>query len=367
MTYRLSDSPSGRARRWEQRATRGRRRSRSGAPWFFRPILILLAFASIIVLAWQGVEYALRGRPRNVVAPADATSHGTPNLPPGSASLWQRDVFVSLDESVRHAIEGDVTETNVSVDRAASILMNARLRSQFAPPDFFDDTLAKLDEILTAYHTNSRLTEHVTLARIELAQLRSSLEPVPPDTPSSIQPEDLLLPTFAAKQAMAEGAKQPDAAAAKSSDSTSTQPATTAASHDAADKSPDKSPPGQVFVGAPRTLASGDVLDPESLGGTLLDATNMPLRSEILEPPASRLFADSVRVENITIVGATQTLDGIHWKNVTFIGTRLRYEGGELDLNNVRFIHCLYGFEANERGGRIATAIARGETRLVID
>jgi hypothetical protein len=367
MTYRFSESPSGRTRRWEQR--RNRSRSRSAAPWFFRPLLILLAFISIVVLAWQGVQYALRNRPRNVVAPANVTA----NPPPGVTPPWQRDVFVSLDESVRHAIEGDVTETNVSIDRAASLFTNARLRSQFAPPDFFDETLAKLDEILSAYHTNSRLTEHVTLARIELAQLRSSLEPVPATTPSSIQPEDLLLPNAATKRAMVEGVKQSDGTTSKSGDATATATsaatsAMTSAARDGADKSsPDKSPPGQVFVGAPRTIAAGAVVNPESLGGTLLDATNMPLRSEILEPPMSRLFTDNVHVEDLTIVGATQTLDGIHWKNVTFIGTRLRYEGGELDLNNVHFIHCLFGFEANERGARVATAIARGETRLVIE
>jgi hypothetical protein len=313
------------------------------------------------VLAWEGVQYALRNHPRNVVAPADVTA----NPPPGITPPWQRDVFVSLDESVRHAIEGDVTETNVSIDRATSLLTTARLRTQFAPADFFDETLAKLDEILSAYHTNSRLTEHVTLARIELAQLRSSLEPVPPGTPSSIQPEDLLLPNAATKQAMVEGVKQSDGTASKSGDATATA---TSAARDGADKSsPDKSPPGQVFVGAPRTIAAGATLNPESLGGTLLDATNMPLRSEILEPPMSRLFTDNVHVQDISIVGATQTLDGIHWKNVTFIGTRLRYEGGELDLDNVHVIHCLFGFEANDRGGRIATAIARGETILVIE
>jgi hypothetical protein len=322
------------------------------------------------VLVWEGVQYALRNRPRNVLAPASVNS----NSPPGITPPWQRDVFVSLDESVRHAIEGDVTETNVSVDRAASILTTARLRSQFAPPDFFDETLAKLDEILAAYHTNSRLTEHVTLARIELAQLRSSLEPVPSGTPSSIQPEDLLLPNAATKRAMVGGVKQSDGTTSKSDDATATATsaatsAVTSAARDGADKSSsDKSPPpGQIFVGAPRTIASGAVLNPESLGGTLLDATNMPLRSEILEPPTSRLFTDNVHVQDISIVGATQTLDGIHWKNVTFIGTRLRYEGGELDLNNVHFIHCLFGFEANDRGGRIATAIARGETILVIE
>jgi len=93
----------------------------------------------------------------------------------------------------------------------------------------------------------------------------------------------------------------------------------------------------------------------------------MPSSAEILEPPPSRIFADNVHVENLTIAGAAQTLDGIHWKNVTFIGTHLRYEGGEVDLHNVRFIHCMFGFPSDDRGGRLATAIARGQTTVVIE
>ena len=93
----------------------------------------------------------------------------------------------------------------------------------------------------------------------------------------------------------------------------------------------------------------------------------MPPTAEILEPPSSRLFVDDVRVENLAIAGGTQTLDGMHWKNVIFIGTRLRYEGGEVDLQNVRFVHCMFGFTTDGRGARIASAIAAGKTTLVIE
>src|ERR1700721_2919692 len=49
--------------------------------------------------------------------------------------------------------------------------------------------------------------------------------------------------------------------------------------------------------------------------------------SEVLLPPSTRNFNDNVRVEGLTIEGASQPLDGVRWKNVTFIGMRLRYEG----------------------------------------
>jgi hypothetical protein len=36
-------------------------------------------------------------------------------------------------------------------------------------------------------------------------------------------------------------------------------------------------------------------------------------------------------------------------------------------LHSVRFIRCMFGFNEDERGGRLATAIARGQTTLVIE
>src|SRR5579862_8757754 len=196
MSYRFSDSPSGRVRHWERRRSRS-----SSAPWFIRPLIILLAFVLMIVLAFRAVQYALHGRHGNSRANVAAYE----SAPPGSRTAanpataiipgWQRDVIVALDEAQRHASEGDATETNVAVDRAASIVIVARLRSQPTPPDFFDDALAKLDQILAAYHTNSRLTAHVTDARIQLAELRSYIEPIPPGTPSSVNIDDLLVAT----------------------------------------------------------------------------------------------------------------------------------------------------------------------------
>ncbi len=385
MSQRFSDSPSGRERHWERR----RRRGRPSAPWFVRPLIILLAFALIVVLTWRGVQYALHTRPGSARANAAAYESANPSNHPATnpaANIipgWQRDVIVALDEAQRHASEGDATETNVAVDRAASIVIVARLRSQPTPPDFFDDALSKLDQILAAYHTNSRLTAHVTDARIELAELRSSIEPIPPGTPSSVNLDELLVatatgatepPSSAASTASTPGAP-PDAASSSAAPPTSSAPSAAklpaSASSNSAPAGNSKSArdvaPGQVFVGAPRVLAIGAVLNPASLGGNLLDATSMPSGAEILEPPPSRIFADNVRVENLTIAGAAQTLDGIHWKNVTFIGTHLRYEGGEVDLHDVRFIHCMFGFPSDDRGGRLATAIARGQTTVVIE
>jgi len=73
-----------------------------------------------------------------------------------------------------------------------------------------------------------------------------------------------------------------------------------------------------------------------------------------------------VRVEGLTIAGAAQTVDAIRWKDVTFVGTRLRYEGGEVSVQNVRFTNCTFGFSTDERGARLADAIALGQTSFVM-
>ena len=308
-------------------------------------MLTILSLLLAATLAWQGVRYAQRERRGNAGAVQETP---TPAPPLPAQDAWQRDVAVALDEAVRHATEGDVTDTEISVDRATSFLTFARLHSKPVPIDFYDTVLAKLDQILLAYHENTRLIEHVTLARIELAQLRSSLESVPSGAHAA--------------GANASGAN----ASAANSPGAAPHGANSSGANSSGAKS-DEPAAGHILAGAPRALVIGSKLDPASLGGNYLDATSMPPTAEILEPPSSRLFVDDVRVENLAIAGGTQTLDGMHWKNVIFIGTRLRYEGGEVDLQNVRFVHCMFGFTTDGRGARIASAIAAGKTTLVIE
>jgi hypothetical protein len=155
-----------------------------------------------------------------------------------------------------------------------------------------------LDHVTQQNPGDQRLLEHITSARIELATLRSAQE-TPPSAPAG----------------------------------------------------------GSFALDSPRHMAKNQTLNPASLRKKSLDAKMLPEFSEILVPPESRSLADNIRVEDLTFVGAAQTLDGIRWRNVTFIGTRLRYEGGGLSLQNVRFIRCRFGLPSDERGARIAAAI----------
>jgi len=268
------------------------------------PILLILLIGR---LAWQSV-HSIRGAS---LSPA----HSTATISPAAAPVapWQRDFSDSLDEASQDISSGNISAAEFAVDRAESILTAARLQGLDTQPPFFMTALAALDRVAQERPQDDRFFDHVAQARVSLAELRSSW--VDPASPGAADPPADLHP---------------------------------------------------VRIAAPRELAAHETLGPGQLYGNYLDATLMPDTAEILLPPTTRSLDDAVRVENITISGAAQTLDGIHWRNVTFIGTRLRYESGELDLDHVRFVRCRFGIPSDERGARLATALALGQSSITI-
>lgn len=313
------DTPSGRARHWRRRGS-----AITPIPNYAQVIVVLLAIA-IVYSAGQGIYKHLRAsakRPTLVYVPANAAPGAAP-LPRianpialAGANQWQADVTLPLDSSLADAQAGNMIAAEVDADRAATLLQAARVQAISAAPnisaspEFFSAAVATLEHVIQAKPDNGRLAEHARLAEIALAELFSSLRHAPAE----------------------------NAAAQK-----------------------------RVAGKSPRTIVGGTLLNPASLGGNFLDANSMPYSAEILEPPSTRAFADNIRVEDITFSGAAQTLDGIHWRNVVFVGTRLRYEGREVSLDNVQFIRCTFGFTTDARGGRLASAIALGQSSLLIE
>jgi hypothetical protein len=273
------------------------------APVYVRYAVLALAAVLLITLLWRGIRWTMH--PTRIPSEGMPATYSSAPAPP--VISWQHDFADALDGAARDAGAGNLSSAEMDVDRAETIVTIARLQSRAADPDFFAASLAGLDRVLQKHGDDPRLLEHVTLTRIEIAAFRSGLLP----------PVARTVPF--------------------------------------------------VTVGAPRELAANALLNPAVLGGSYLDATIMPDTSEILLPPATRSFSDNVRVENLTIEGAAQTLDGIRWRNVTFIGTRLRYEGGQLDLQGVHFSRCRFGFAADDRGARLANAIALGQASITIE
>ncbi|MFZ0977988.1 MAG: hypothetical protein WAN23_01180 [Candidatus Acidiferrales bacterium] len=297
---------------------------RSPWPRYSAWVVIIVALALIGRLVWQGSRYFTRREQPAAVAQVTAPTPGSQ----GHAMVpWERDMLTSIDEGIQDEEAGRMAAAEIDVDRAASMATAMRLESRATQADFFWASLGELDRVLAAGSSDADMMDHVTQARIALAELRSSQNGGAAET---------------------QGAS--DEVAPIASDATGT-----------------KGDVNKVSIAAPRELAADSVLDPATLGRKYLDATFMPDTSEILLPPATRAFADNVRVENVTIAGAAQTLDGIHWRDVTFVGTHLRYESGELDLQNVHFVNCRFGFPSNDDGARLANAIALGQTSITID
>jgi hypothetical protein len=334
MSFRIWDTPSGRFRRWGKRG-----HGYTRAPKFARVAVVLLAAALVGTIAWQLVQRVLHPvRTAGVVTAGSAAGEGS--SAPGIAA-WESQVMDALQDATAQGTAGNITAAEVGVDRAAAIVTAARLQEEPAVPDFFDAGIRGLDQVLRTHPDNQRLLEHVTQARIELAQLRCAQTKAATaggsDTPGPF-------PRGAMDGAIASVPVGPNTKAPHAEEI-----------------------PGHLVLASPRAVAAQSVLDAAAAHGNYFDATLMPETAEIILPPATRLFVDDVRVEGLTFEGASQTLDGIHWKNVTFIGTRLRYEGGQVSLSNVRFVRCTFGFSTDERGARLASAIALGQTSFVIE
>jgi hypothetical protein len=346
---------------WPAPRSRGRRRHSHSLqdrrePNWVRVLVIAALVAVVGTLAWWGVTDMV---PR---------SHRVPPPPPkfvakpdaGSPSTWQRETAASFDAALREATAGNLTAAQMAVDRGTAIITASRVQKQSAAPDYFETSIAQLDRVVKAHPGNERLDEHVNLARIEIAQLRSSL--------------DAQAANAAAPLAGSTSDANPTANFAANSPTNSSSANSSAAG--GADNGPPRrtgalkgaaTTPNRVSIGAPQSVDAGALVDPALMHGSFIDATLMPHTSELLEPPSSRTFADKVRVENLTFAGATQTLDGLRFKNVTFIGTRLRFEGGQVELQNVHFINCTFGFTTDARGARLANAVALGRTSLLIE
>jgi hypothetical protein len=387
---------------WSAPRSRSKRRHSHSSqdrsvPGWARFVILAALVAVVGTLAWRGVQERAHPSRRSraydsapgIPAPAaNRSANSARNLAPNSvpnsliagagnvSATWQRETAASFDAALREATAGNLTAAQMAVDRGAAIVTASRVQKQSAAPDYFETSIAQLDRVVKAHPGNERLDEHVNLARIEIAQLRSALEaPSANATPalaatSDANPAANFAVGSAANSSAAGGADNSGKAGALKGAATNPSVGANAAANSAANSSGSAANTGdanRVSIGAPQSVATGSLVDPTLMGGSFIDATLMPHTSELLEPPSSRTFADKVRVENLTFAGATQTLDGLRFKNVTFIGTRLRFEGGQVELQNVHFINCTFGFTTDARGARLANAVALGHTSLLIE
>jgi hypothetical protein len=325
---------SSRSRRWKRR----KKRNAVARAWTW-VIGVALIVAIVVGVVWEFADQVEFQRSRRTTMRAAALDviRGT-DFP-----SWQRDVLGSLEQGVTYVGQGNTSQAEIVTDKATTLLKAARLKSASAEPDFFQITVSALDRIWSQQPDDEGLFRRVTEARIELAGLR-----VAQSGPSTSARADVV----SDRQAERGDADDVIPAVEGTPVSVSNGPRI---------EKPLAEAKGVSFT-VPRPIAANYMLSPATLGSPHLDATHMPDMAEILLPPATRSLEDNVRVENLTIEGGSQTLSGIRWLNVTFVGTRLRYETGPVDFENVRFVRCTFEFSTDERGSRLANAIALGQT-----
>jgi hypothetical protein len=123
----------------------------------------------------------------------------------------------------------------------------------------------------------------------------------------------------------------------------------------------DSRPPTFDQENSPKALTT--VVDVNSQ--EYIDIVEKGHRAVVLQSPnmefalmdSPRSLSRDIEVKNFFILGdaegANQTLDGIHWKNVTFENMRIKYQGGEVELKNVRFVNCTFDFVSGPNGSRL--------------
>jgi hypothetical protein len=333
------NTPSGQDRRWKRRRVPGAFASGGeGATKYLKFVVVILAAVLAGTFIWSGVQKILHPAAVSPAGPyvsGDRPYATTDDTADSGAPTWEVEFNGALKAAMDAGIAGNVTAAEVEVDRGAAIVISARSKGWNATPEFFAASLKTLDQIVDTQPENARLRDHAFQARVELAELRTTVG--------------------AAKPAEAKSAADPVSGHAL----TANVGPGTVAPHAV-------KIPGHVVFSAPHALSAKQTLNAASLHGDYVDATLMPDEAEVFLPPATRGFGDDVRVEGVTIEGASQTLDGVQWKDVTFIGARLRYEGGAARLQNVKFVRCTFGFSSDERGTKLANAIAGGVGSIVL-
>ena len=340
-------TPSERSRRWKRR----KKKTNPVARAWLRVGTAALVAIVVGVTAWviHGLIAQHMSRRNSFASAAMEVIRGT------DISPWQLDVLNSLETAAQEVGTGNVAQAEIDVDRAQSALSDAQRQSRRAEPDFFQLTIAGLNRIWNQRPDDDGLFQHVAQARVELATVRAAQngsevpehvaqgDPVITPTPASVAPD--VIPAFHGGSSAANGA-----------------PAALVNSAAKENSQSGASGENKISLLTARQLAANSKLNPASLGHNYLDARGMAESAEVLAPPGTRSIRDNVLVEDLTIAGASQTLDGIRWHNVTFVGTRLLYAKGPLDLDTVHFVNFTFAFPPVDRGSRLADAIALGQT-----
>ena len=202
----------------------------------------------------------------------------------------------------------------------AAVSLTATLKRQGRPasPDFFQDSVAALNAVGRAHPRPQFLSELIN-ARVALAEYRSSVMPKP-----------VLSPT----QQLPTGESVADAI-----------------NHH-----------GTYLVSKSLPIRTGINLYSD---GTAIYSATLP-DTDILTIVINPANLRAPSINGLILIGPRQILDGIEWKNVTFVNVHIVYAGGPLMLENVRFVNCTFEIPHNQHGIEVVDYAALSATSLTI-
>jgi len=215
----------------------------------------------------------------------------------------------SIQDSQKYFKEGKTDLSLKSAQKASSILASAAESKLPAPSGYFVDTIEMIDGVAKV-SSSPELSRKLQDARLSLADYRSSLAG-----------------ELAQMSKLQFGSGQ----------------------H------------GWVFGGTGGSSSAGS-----SIEGMYLDISHLTGDAVKVIPPLTGTLADNIRVRRSAFRGGFQTLDGIHWSDVIFIGTHIQYRGGQLDLDHLTFVGCTFEAPDSDRGATFAEYVALQLPRLSI-
>jgi hypothetical protein len=224
-----------------------------------------------------------------------------------------------IDEVAQYAKSQNLPKVTTAAEGAKASLTLAAKKKVPAPPEYFQMSIATLDSVNAA--NGPELEAQLQKVRIALAEYRSALQP-----PPKIDEDLRNLPV---------------------------QPGVVT--------------PNMVGERAVYRMKGNLTLPPKTnlvSDGAVFNGSEIPEGTSLLNPKTNSIALNQNEVSGLIIIARNQTLDGIIWKNVTFVNTHVVYAGGEVTLENVKFINCTFDSPATKQGSQVIEYAALLESLL---
>lgn len=216
-----------------------------------------------------------------------------------------------LSQAKADAAGGDAARAARATEAATALISQATVKRLEAKPEFFFDAIADLNIVGRVFadstpETRANVDAKVLTARTVLADYRSALEP------------SITLTGSQTERAAAYGLGKENRR-----------------------------------------------VDPQTLNAPVWKASSgsADFLNNLL--PTRRL-EDHLIVDHVSFIGGAQSLDGFQFYDTAFINMLVKYQGGEVVLENVKFVNCTFQLGNGARSKRVADYVALGQTKLTI-